>query len=196
MRPMLRPVILVHGIWNTAAIFHPLKTYLEAAGWPTYTFSMTPNNGDAPIESLAEQVEHFVSTTLGSQQPFNLIGFSMGGLVSRYYLQRLGGLTRVRTFIAVCAPHYGTLLAFGSDRYGVRQMRPNSAFIQSLNQDAHQLEKIQVSSLWTLADLLILPPWSSKLKIGTHRRLSVPSHNRMIRDPQGLEAIAQALKNA
>lgn len=189
------PVVLVHGIWNTAAIFTPLKIYLEKANWPTYTFSMCPSNGDAPIELLAEQVDQFVNTTLGTQQPFNLIGFSMGGLVSRYYLQRLGGLTRVHKFIAICAPHYGTVLAFGSLRYGVRQMRPNSQFIQSLNQDVHQLKQINVASLWTLADVLILPPWNSKLGIGTHKRLNVPSHNRMIQDLEGLEAIAQELSS-
>lgn len=189
------PVVLVHGIWNTAAIFTPLKTYLEKIGWPIYTFSMTPNNGAAPIEVLAQQVEQFVSAALGPHQPFHLIGFSMGGLISRYYLQRLGGLTRVQKFIAICAPHHGTVLAFGSTRYGVRQMRPNSTFIRALNWDIHRLEKIEVLSLWTPADLLILPPWSAQLKIGTSRRLNIPSHNRMIRDTQGLEAIAQILSS-
>ena len=189
----MRPVILVHGIWNTAAIFRPIKIHLENAGWPTYTFSMRPNNGDAPIEALAQQVNQFVNITIGPQQPFHLIGFSMGGLISRYYLQKLGGLARVHKFIAICAPHAGTVLAFGSNRCGVRQMRPNSPFIRSLNQDAHQLEHIEVSSLWTASDLFILPPWSAKRKVGAHQRLNIPSHNRMIRDRAGLEAIAQIL---
>ncbi len=203
-----RPVVLVHGIWNTAQIFAPLKTYLEIAeemteemaekaveetGRSVYTFSMTPNNGDAPIEVLAQQVAEFVYKSLGPQQPFDLVGFSMGGLVSRYYLQRLGGLARVKTFVAVSVPHYGTALAFGSDRTGVRQMRPFSPFLSALNQDIHRLSAIQVWSFWTIFDLLILPPWSSKLNIGTTRRLNIVSHNRMIRDSQGLAAIASAL---
>ncbi|MEL6937635.1 MAG: alpha/beta fold hydrolase [Cyanobacteria bacterium J06598_1] len=192
------PVVLVHGIWNTEQIFYPLKAYLEQAGWCVHTFSMTPNNGDAPIEVLAEQVAQFVERTFegdrNHKQTFDLIGFSMGGLVSRYYLQRLGGLASVRKFVAISTPHYGTALALGSDRTGIRQMRPNSPFIIALNQDAYRLKDIQVSSLWTLFDLLILPPWSSKLQLGETRRLNVGSHNRMIRDLAGLEAIAQILK--
>ncbi|MEO1620140.1 MAG: alpha/beta fold hydrolase [Cyanobacteria bacterium J06632_3] len=191
--PHSYPVVLVHGIWNTAAIFNPLKTYLQDAGWSVHALSMTPNNGDAPIEYLAEQVSDFVNHRLGPCQPFNLLGFSMGGLVSRYYVQRLGGLERTHTFITVSAPHRGTALAFGSYRYGIRQMRPGSAFIKALNQDAYCLDSIRFFSFWTPFDLLILPPWSSQLRVGQVQKLSILSHNRMIRDPDGLAAIASAL---
>ncbi|MGD1898855.1 MAG: esterase/lipase family protein [Phormidesmis sp.] len=187
------PVVLVHGIWNTAQIFNPLKSYLESAGWSVHTFSMTPCNGDAPIEVLAQQVAQFVDDSFSVHQTFDLVGFSMGGLISRYYLQRLGGLQRVEKFVAVCAPHYGTLLAMGSQRLGVRQMRPLSPFITELNRDAHRLNKIQVSSLWTLFDWLILPPWSSRLAFGHTARLTVAGHNLMLKDPTGLNAIARAL---
>ncbi|MEO0771188.1 MAG: alpha/beta fold hydrolase [Cyanobacteria bacterium J06649_4] len=189
------PIVLVHGIWNTAAIFNPLKVFLESAGWPVYTFSMTPNNGDAPIEYLAEQTASFIDRTLDSQQPFNIVGFSMGGLVGRYYVQRLGGIHRVKTFVTVSAPHQGTALAFGSYRLGVKQMRPGSAFLTDLNRDAYRLGDLRFFSFWTPFDLLILPPWSSYLGIGKTQRLSVPSHNRMIRDFSGLAAIASALQS-
>lgn len=187
------PVVLVHGIWNSAAIFSALKAYLEEAGWPVYALSMTPNNGDALIEALAEQVATFVEKSVG-QQPFDLVGFSMGGLICRYYVQRLGGLGRVQRFVTVSAPHRGTALGLLSrDRPGIRQMRPGSPFLQALNRDVSPLESLQFFSLWTPFDLLILPPWSSQLGIGKEQRLSVPTHNRMIFDVSGLRAIAQAL---
>lgn len=189
------PVVLVHGIWNTAAIFTPLKNYLTRSGWRVYALSMSPNNGDAPIETLAQQVADFVDTSIGPQQPFYLVGFSMGGLVSRYYLQRLGGLTRVKKFVAICAPHRGTVLALGGERIGVRQMRPNSPFLKDLNQDIHKLNAIPVFSFWTLFDLLILPPWHSQLPVGQVQRLNISSHNKMIQTPKALRAIAQALRS-
>lgn len=187
------PVILVHGIWNTAGIFNPLQTYLQNSGWSVYALTMRPNNGDAPLEALAQQLAHFVHDRLGPSEPFDLVGFSMGGLISRYYLQRLGGLHRVKRFVTVSSPHRGTVLALFSHRAGIRQMRPGSAFIRELNQDAHRLGSLQFFSLWTPFDLLILPPWSSRLEVGQVKRLSVPAHNRMIRDFNGLSAIAQAL---
>ena len=190
--PARNPVILVHGIWNSAGIFSTLKAYLEKEGWSVYALSMMPNNGDAPLEVLAEQVATFVDKSVG-QQPFDLVGFSMGGLVSRYYVQRLGGLAQVQRLVTVSAPHWGTALGLLSDRPGIRQMRPGSPFLQALNRDISQLASLQFFSLWTPLDLLILPPWSSQLGVGKERRLSVTTHNRMICDAAGLEAIAHAL---
>ena len=187
------PVVLVHGIWNTAGIFSVLQRYLERAGWQVYALSMTPNNGDAPLSVLAEQVAMFVEDRLGTAQPFDLVGFSMGGLVSRYYLQRLGGLARVTRFVSISTPHQGTALALFSQRLGVSQMRPGSPFLKSLNQDIHTLENIRFFSFWTPFDLLILPPWSSDTGLGQTEMLPVSVHNRMIRDEIGLRAIAKAL---
>lgn len=186
------PVLLVHGIWNRAEIFTVLKAYLEANGHTVYTLSMTPNNGDAPLERLADQVAAFADSAL-PQQRFNLVGFSMGGLVSRYYVQHLGGLSRIEKFVTISTPHLGTLLALGSNRLGVRQMRPDSDFIKALNQHKDCLKAVEFYSFWTPFDLLILPPWSSLIGVGRARQLLVPSHNRMIRDQTGLAAIAHAL---
>ncbi|MEL6350251.1 MAG: triacylglycerol lipase [Cyanobacteria bacterium J06627_28] len=187
------PVVLVHGIWNTAAIFNPLKRYLESVGWTVYTFSMTPNNGDAPIELLAEQVSTFVQGAIAPQQSFHLIGFSMGGLISRYYVQRLGGLGRIKTFITISTPHRGTLLALSSRRPGIRQMRPGSRFLTELNRDIDCLRGCSFYTLWTPFDLLILPPWSSIVGLGKTQRLCIASHNQMIRDTKGLAAIDSVL---
>lgn len=187
------PVVLVHGIWNTAGIFSALKSHLEQAGWQVYALSMSPNNGDAPLESLAEQVKSFINDCLGPHQPFDMVGFSMGGLISRYYAQRLGGLARLQRFVTLSAPHQGTVLGAFSHRYGVRQMKPGSDFLRSLNKDAHQLANVQFFSFWTPFDLLILPPWSSQLGIGITQRLQVSAHNQMIRDHKALQAIESAL---
>lgn len=62
------PVVLVHGIWNRAEIFTALKTYLEANGHTVHALSMTPNNGDAPLETLADQVMAFVDSVLIPQE--------------------------------------------------------------------------------------------------------------------------------
>lgn len=189
------PVVLVHGIWNTAEIFSVLRAHLEREGWQVHALSMQPNNGDAPLEELAEQVKHFVDERLEPAQRFDLIGFSMGGLVSRYYVQRLDGLSRLERFVTVSAPHNGTILGWFSHRYGVRQMKPKSPFIQDLNQDITRLSQVQFFSLWTPFDLLILPPRSSAVSeaVGRTFRLKVPAHNRMIQEQQALEKICWCL---
>lgn len=186
-------VVLVHGLWNTVNIFWQLRPYLEDQGWSVHAVNLTPNNGDISIDQQAHQLKTFVDETLSDQQRFNLLGFSMGGLVSRYYLQRLGGLQRVRRFVGVAVPHYGSTLAWFRWNIGVRQMRPGSGFLANLNQDMEMLSVCRPLSLWTPYDLLVLPAHHCRLPVGENQRLPVSSHNGMLRDQQSLAAIAQAL---
>ena len=48
------------------------------------------------------------------QVKFILIGHSMGGLVSRYYIENLG-TEHVEKLITICTPHYGSGLGLASD---------------------------------------------------------------------------------
>jgi len=51
---------------------------------------------------LGQQVANYVAATF-APKPFDLVGFSMGGIVSRYYVQRLGGIDRVQRFITLAS---------------------------------------------------------------------------------------------
>src|SRR6187397_651848 len=109
-----RPVLLVHGIWDDGARFDRLRTALEEAHiGPIAALDFAPNDGSGRIEDLAVQVESAVAGLLeNSAVPrIDLVGFSMGALVARYWLQRLGGKERTRRFVSISGPHGGTLTA-------------------------------------------------------------------------------------
>ncbi|WP_228021500.1 lipase family alpha/beta hydrolase [Vasconcelosia minhoensis] len=181
---------MVHGLWNTAAIFVRLRAYLESRGWPVYALNMTPSNGDVGIEVLAQQVAAFAQVHLN--QPFDLVGFSMGGLVCRYYVQRLRA-GQVQRLVTVSAPHHGSALALFRFNPGGRQMRPGSRFLRDLNRDLSVLTQLQFVSIWTPFDALVVPAWSSRLPVGQEQIVPVWSHNRMVWDQRGMGAIAAAL---
>ncbi|MBD2020940.1 triacylglycerol lipase [Leptolyngbya sp. FACHB-36] len=187
------PVVMVHGIWDTGKIFLPMSLYLSRLGWTVYDLDLTPNNGDGRLEYLAEQVAEFIDRTFAPDAPIDLVGFSMGGLVSRYYVQRLGGIDHVQRLITLSSPHNGTWVAYGSFRSGCLQMRPNSAFLQDLNQDVAMLDRLNFTSIWTPFDAMIVPANSSQLPVGREMRVWVPAHHYMISDAQSLKAVTTAL---
>ncbi len=187
------PVLLIHGITDTSYKMRKIASYLHGLGLQVHTIDLQPNNGDARLEMLAAQVADLVSQTFAPQQPIDIIGFSMGGLVARYYLQRLGGIERVQRFISISSPHRGTLAAYFSSRPGCVQMRPDSKFVRDLNRDLTVLARLDFTSIWTPFDLIILPPSSSQLGIGTERMLPVAAHPLMVFDRGCLETIAAAL---
>ncbi|MEO0456579.1 MAG: alpha/beta fold hydrolase [Cyanobacteria bacterium P01_A01_bin.114] len=193
MESVKNPVVLVHGLWNTVNIFWKLRSHLENQGWPIYALNLSPNNGDVGIEVLAQQLHTFIAQQFEPCQAIDLLGFSMGGLISRYYLQRLGGVGQVKRFVAVSTPHHGSMMAWFRQNPGGVQMRPGSRFLKALNQDKHQLAQLQVTSLWTPFDLLVVPASSGQLAVGQSWRLSVATHNMMLQAPSSLEAIVKSL---
>ncbi len=187
------PVLLIHGLTDTSQKMRQIADYLTIWGWQVLTIDLRPNNGDANLEVLAAQVAVQIDRSFPPHQPIDLIGFSMGGLVGRYYLQRLGGLDRVHRFITISSPHQGTLTAYCSLRPGCVQMRPDSSFLADLRRDVDVLERLNVTSIWTPFDLIILPPDSSRLGFGTEVILPIVAHPLMVSDRTALAAIQQAL---
>ncbi|MBD2097774.1 lipase [Trichocoleus sp. FACHB-591] len=188
------PVLLIHGINDTEAVFHSMSRHLTRLGYSVYSLSLTPNNGHLGLEHLAAQVSNYVARTFAPEQHFDLVGFSMGGIVSRYYVQRLGGIAQVKRFVTIASPHQGTWLAYGSERPGCVQMRPGSAFLQDLNQDAEILKQLHFTSIWTPLDLMIVPANSSLMPVGQSVPVWVPSHAWMVSHPQSLQAVASCLQ--
>ncbi|MBD1935809.1 alpha/beta fold hydrolase [Microcoleus sp. FACHB-68] len=187
------PVLLIHGIWDTSALFNTMTAYLTKLGWPVYSLDLIPNNCDIGLDELARQVADYAANIFEPAQPFDLIGFSMGGIVSRYYVQRLGGINRVQRFITISSPHQGTWLAHSSRRPGYLQMCPRSEFLRDLDRDVKMLDQVNFTSIWTPFDLMIVPAHSSKMPVGKEVVVPVPLHAQMVTDPRSLKVVAEAL---
>ncbi|MDF5735362.1 MULTISPECIES: esterase/lipase family protein [unclassified Nostoc] len=188
------PVLLIHGIDDTEAVFHKMRAYLIQGGWSVYSLDLLPNNGDVGLDELAKQVADYVTATFGSEQRLDLVGFSMGGIVSRYYIQRLGGINRVQRFITISSPHHGTVVAYGSWRPGCVQMRPDSIFLKDLNSDAVIiLGQLDFTSIWTPYDLMIVPANSSQISVGSEVIVPVALHPWMLTDSRSLAVVTAAL---
>ncbi|HEY9599193.1 MAG TPA: alpha/beta fold hydrolase [Cyanophyceae cyanobacterium] len=187
------PVLLVHGIIRTSAVFRTMSTYLTRKGWSVHSFNLTPNNASLGLDQLAIQVANYADKTFAPGQPFDLVGLSMGGLVTRYYVQRLGGIDRVQRYITISAPHQGTRMAYLVPRLGCIQMRPGSAFLQDLDRDVQMLERLNFTSIWTPWDFIIVPANSSQMPVGRDIKVSVVAHGFMASHSQALQAVESAL---
>jgi triacylglycerol lipase len=190
--PGLMPVVLVHGIFCTTVSMERMAKALRAVGRETHVIALQPADGSARIEELAAQLGAFVQEKLGARS-FHLVGFSMGGLVSRYYLQEMEGCQRARSYLTLSTPHHGTWLAYLNSGLGGKQMRPGSAFLQRLNAGAEKLQAMPFLSLWTCTDLIILPATSSVISGLPSEHFLAWSHAGWIFEMRCVQRVVQQL---
>ena len=185
--------VLIHGYKDEASVFNPLASYLSELGLEPHAVTLAPSDCSVPLEALAQQLADFIDRNFLSYQKIDFVAFSLGGIVARYYIQRMGGLARTNRLLTVAAPHHGTLMAFASSLPGALQLRPNSEFLHDLNADAEILSSIPFVSIWSPFDLMILPPFSSRMPAAGNRAVWTLRHQALITSQRGMRTIAEQL---
>lgn len=193
----MRPVVVVHGIWDDARSIGPLVRGLARHGVQNVSaIELDPPWGTADLETLAEQLGGFVERArrLHAAPAVDLVGFSMGALVTRVYLQLFGGHAHARSFVSISGPHRGTLTAYALPLSGVRQMRPGSALLRALGDDVSHLSALAVHCVVTPFDAMIVPSDSGVLRgARSVHRLPVLLHRLMVHDPRVHALVARLL---
>ena len=190
----VRRALLVHGIIDSAKSMWWMKRRLEARGWQVCAISLKPSDASITFEAMARQLDEFVAEHFPPGEKFDLVAFSMGGLVARYYVQKMGGYARVRRFVTISTPNHGTIWAYLSGRSGVKEMRPGSAMLNDLNSDLSKLAPLDYTSIYTPLDLTIVPARSSCMPVGRTVISWVPLHPLMKIMPGPIDAMEQALQ--
>lgn len=156
-----RRVVLVHGFLETGSAFTLMRKRLQAKGCECLVVKLKPNDGRGGLSKIAEGLQRDIDTAFGPKERITVIGFSMGGIVSREYLQNLGGAKRCDKFFTISSPHHGTLAAWLYPTQGVEEMRPGSPFLKHLAATESHLGDMPVVSYRTPFDLIIVPADSS-----------------------------------
>ena len=191
--PALPPVILVHGIHSDSRDMTRMARHFRAEGREVFTPDLSPNGGEATIEELGRQLADYAAKHVRRGRKFDLVGFSMGGLVSRYYVQRLGGAERVGHLVTIAAPHHGTVLARLHPGAGAAEMRRDSAFLRELARDDATLTRVKFTSFYTPLDLVVFPASSSAMPQARNVRVWASLHPSLILERRCLRAVSGAL---
>ncbi|MGA4840102.1 esterase/lipase family protein [Streptomyces sp. G45] len=152
------PVLLLHGFIDNRSVFVLLRRALaQHAGQHVESLNYSPLTCDirTAAELLGRHVEEVCERT--GQPRVDIVGHSLGGLIARYYAQRLGGDARVRTLVTLGTPHGGTRVAPLADAHPVvRQMRPGSDVVEELREPAPDC-RTRFVSFWSELDRIVDP---------------------------------------
>ncbi len=190
------PLVLVHGLLDSPAVFGPLLRALGGGRGDPLIPALPLRLGLTPIETAAGELGRWIDAAYPGATPIDLLGFSIGGVIARTWIQHHGGHRRTRRFISVGSPQQGTLTAWPWPRRlfrGLADLRFGSALLRALNGDLTTLAGIDCHSFYSALDLAVLPGWQAVLPIGERTLLPVATHPQLLRDPAAIEPLAREL---
>ena len=189
------PLVLVHGLWDTPRLFRHLLVALDGRRGEPLVPHLPHRLGATPLQDLAQQLAASIQQVYG-HGVVDVLGFSMGGLVARAWLQDWGGHRRCRRFTVVGSPQEGTLTAQLIPRSllaGIADMKIGSDFLRRLQAGQALLDGVECRSFYCRTDLMVLPGWRAVLPRGHHQALPVWTHAQLIHHPRALVPLVQAL---
>ncbi|GGT26813.1 lipase family alpha/beta hydrolase [Streptomyces chromofuscus] len=181
------PVVLLHGFIDNRSVFLFLRRSLAQHGRDqVVSLNYSPLTCDirTAAKLLDRHIEEICERT--DSDRVDIVGHSLGGLIARYYVQRLAGDSRVRTLVTLGTPHSGTRVAPLANAHPiVRQMRPGSAVMEELAQPAPGC-RTRFVSFWSDLDHLMDPLeaaclehpdlWAQNVRVSGIGHLALPVH--------------------
>jgi triacylglycerol lipase len=193
------PIMLAHGIVDNHTVFSLMRRQLLRRGFSRiHTFSYSPLTLDVrrTAERMGEEIEALCEES--GYERIHVIGHSLGGLIARYYVQRLGGDERVHTCVTLGTPHEGTMAARLLPWPLVRQIRPDSDLMAELAEPAPGC-KTRFLAFYSDIDQLIVPQrraqirhpdlMANNVRVRGVGHLSLPFHGEVVHQ------ISSALSN-
>lgn len=191
------PILLLHGIMDNRSVFTVFRRSLRRRGFGVVhavNYSVFTEDIRTAAHRLHQQVEE-LREQAGAER-IHIVGHSLGGMIARYYVQRMGGSAAVDTLVTLGSPHGGTLAAHLLPTPLARQLRPGSDVIAELERPAPSCDT-RFLVAWSRMDQLVLPQRNGRLR---HPDLDVEEleirdvgHLSLPIDPRTVHWVATAL---
>ena len=186
------PIILIHGLWNTSSIFSSITSKLDDIGIEYFAPTLKHSYGMTSILDLTNKLNELILEKYDLEKEIDILGFSMGGIIGRYWLQKFNGHKRTRRLISIGSPHKGTLMAQLVPEYpfrGISEMKINSRFIRELANNDFFLDGIECISFFTYWDLMVFPGWWTNLNLGKKISVKVFKHRNLVSNKTVIDKI-------
>jgi triacylglycerol esterase/lipase EstA (alpha/beta hydrolase family) len=170
------PTLLVHGYAQTRSDFFVMGWRLFRKGrGRLYGVNYSPFGSiERAADTLAAAVARVRAET--GAEKVHIVAHSMGGLVSRYYIEQRGG-DDVAALVMIGSPQQGTSRARLSLGRSARQMRPQSAFLSGLGAPKPP-RGVTYRGVWSFADGIIVPAQSASVA-GAGEELILNDHGHL-----------------
>ncbi len=189
-----RVIVFVHGFGATGPIFEPMRLEVERRlSLPTAHFTYS---SASTFEEITRSLGAYLDR-LAHGRRLDLVGHSLGGLLSRWYVQEMDGARHVERIVTLATPHAGTAsarMAIGPLR---RVLLPGSLVLRRLSVGRERASRIAHTAFVAGADLMVTPPESAAaIDDASVRWFDELGHNGLLYDRGVHDALIDALADA
>ncbi|MGA8112022.1 MAG: alpha/beta fold hydrolase [Actinocatenispora sp.] len=190
-------IILVHGLVDNGSIFTILRRALRRRGFSrvmSMNYSLLTNDVPTAAANLGDYLEELCAAT--GDTKVRLVCHSLGGLIARYYIQRLGGDSRIEVLVTLGSPHQGTQLARFVPLRLAEQLRPGSDLLGELDRPVARCGTRMVA-IYSPMDEVVVPGRNARIDHPDLGALNVPvpavGHQSLPVHPRVIDTVCEAL---
>lgn len=186
------PIVLVHGLGGNRGTWWPLRAYLMAHG-QRRIFAMGYEEGS--IEEHAGTLRGFIERVkiVTGEERVDIVAHSLGGVIARYAIQRLGTADSVRTLITLATPHQGTYAAHYANTPLTVPLRPDSPLIRDLNAEDPTGFGVRIVCVCSDRDVYVVPADNMRCPGAECVRVPGTSHTRHLTSPEVFHIVLRSL---
>jgi pimeloyl-ACP methyl ester carboxylesterase len=188
------PVLLVHGIYCNAGVWHIMARGLKRCGIANlYAVNLEPPLAgiDDFAARLAERVEEVCRAT--GAEKILLLAHSMGGLVSRAYIAKLGGARRVAKLVTIGSPHRGSeMVRLGIGRCAA-DMLPGGSWLAAQEAAEGGSLAVPAVSIFSWHDNMVAPQDSGRLAGAQNVALERVGHLELLSAPMVADMVVREI---
>lgn len=183
-----RTVLLVTGVTIRAAWFDGIAARLRRDGFnpvvyePPHLLSGDLRQASRDLAAVVERVK-----AESGEATIDILAECTGGVISRYYVQSLGGNANIGRIVTFVSPQHGLpaakIATLAADWPALRDLTPGSAFLTDVNS---RTPNVPFTSIYTCNDEYIQPYTGSEVPGATNIKIcgnGFVGHFRTMYDP-------------
>ncbi len=194
------PVVFVHGYLHNRSAWVKYFRWLRREGY-SHLLAIDLRGKFNSIETYARQLSREIEelTRNCGAEKVDIVAHSMGGLVSRYYIQKLGGDKKVRKLVTLGTPHNGTKVAVFVVGKARKEMLPKSGFFKEIEiKDARSMGNSRLIVMYSDSDFMIIPTYLARVEVEgvENTNVGLTSHIGFIYNRTVFEKVLSALSSS
>ena len=184
-------VVLIHGFFASAGVFRPMRARLERdANARVASFTHAPGFG---VRSIARSLAQIVAK-IPADARLHIVGHSLGGIVARWYVQELGGHTRVAQTISLASPFGGSPMAARFPWLVGADLHARSTLLERLRTGPHAPLVPHVSVV--AGNDRLVPPSGAAFHQGEVVHMAGRGHNTLLFDDEVIRLVVDRVRVA